>query len=102
MNTAAKAELDRYFQRIEQHLPASARRFFHWLRQPSSLIVRIIVSLMLMIGGVFAFLPILGFWMLPLGLIIIAQDLPFLQAPLVRVLRWTERKWENWQQRRNR
>jgi ribosomal protein S12 methylthiotransferase len=35
-------------------------------------------------------------------LIIIAQDLPFLQAPLVRVFRWIEVKWENWQQRRKR
>lgn len=102
LDTAAKAELDRYFQRIEQHLPASLCRFFHWLRQPSSIIVRIFVSLLLIIGGIFSFLPILGLWMLPLGLIIIAQDLPFLQAPLVRVFRWIEVKWENWQQRRKR
>jgi hypothetical protein len=102
LNHAAKAELDRYFQRIEQHLPPSIRRFFHWLRQPSCLLVRIVVCILLIVGGVFSFLPILGFWMLPLGLIIIAQDLPFLQAPLVRILRWIELKWENWRQRRKR
>ena len=30
-----------------------------------------------MVGGVFGFLPILGFWMLPLGAALIALDLPF-------------------------
>ena len=31
--------------------------------------------------------------MLPLGLLLIAQDVPFLQAPLARALGWVERKW---------
>lgn len=95
-NPAAKAELDRYFDVIEQHLPNWLGRFLHWLRQPSMLLARILVSLLLIVGGVFAFLPILGFWMLPLGLIIIAQDLPFLRPPLVRVFQWVERKWGGW------
>jgi hypothetical protein len=30
-----------------------------------------------MIGGVFGFLPILGFWMLPLGIAFVALDFPF-------------------------
>jgi len=94
---AARAELERYFDRIEQHLPNWLARFLHWLRQPSMLPMRIIVCLLLIVGGMLAFLPILGFWMLPLGLMIIAQDLPFLQPPLVRIFQWTERKWENWQ-----
>lgn len=94
-NAAVRAELDRYFDWIEQHLPGWLGRFLHWLRQPSMLIARIFVCLLLVIGGVLSFLPILGFWMLPLGLIIIAQDLPFLQRPLVRVFQWIERKWGN-------
>jgi hypothetical protein len=93
----ARAELDRYFDLIEQHLPNWLARFLHWLRQPSMLVVRILVCVLLIAGGIFSFLPILGFWMLPLGLMIIAQDLPFLQPPLVRIFQWTERKWENWQ-----
>ena len=32
-----------------------------------------------MLGGIFSFLPLLGVWMLPLGLLLIAQDVPFLQ-----------------------
>jgi hypothetical protein len=56
--------------------------------------VRIPLAILLMVGGVFAFLPVLGLWMLPLGLILIAQDLPFLQGPLARALGWGERKWQ--------
>jgi hypothetical protein len=98
-NATAKAELDRYFDWIEQHLPNWLGRFLHWLRQPQMLIARILVSLLLIVGGVLSFLPILGVWMLPLGLIIIAQDLPFLQPPLVRTFQWVERKWASWRSR---
>lgn len=95
-NAEAKAELDRYFDWIEQHLPNWLGRFLHWLRQPSMLIARIFVCLLLIAGGVLSFLPLLGIWMLPLGLMIIAQDLPFLQPPLVRTFQWIERKRGSW------
>ena len=31
--------------------------------------------------------------MLPLGLLLFAQDVPFLQTPMARMLGWIERKW---------
>jgi hypothetical protein len=31
--------------------------------------------------------------MLPLGLLLFAQDVPILQKPLARMLGWIERKW---------
>ena len=34
------------------------------------------VGLLFMIGGVFGFLPVLGFWMLPLGFAFVALDFP--------------------------
>lgn len=39
--------------------------------------IRSFVGLLLMVGGVFGFLPVLGFWMFPLGLAFIALDIPF-------------------------
>lgn len=39
--------------------------------------VRSVLGVLFMVGGVFGFLPILGFWMLPLGAAFIAMDLPF-------------------------
>ena len=45
-----------------------------------------------MVGGVFGFLPILGFWMFPLGLALIALDLP----PTCKTIeRWMERLKED-------
>ena len=91
---SAKAALDRYFDKIDQRVPESVSRFMRWLRKPSSLIVRWLIALLLIVGGVFSFLPVLGLWMLPLGLIFIAQDVPVLQQPLVSALEWIEAKWE--------
>jgi len=31
--------------------------------------------------------------MLPLGLVLFAQDLPFPERPMARMLGWVERKW---------
>ena len=33
-------------------------------------------------GGVFSFLPVLGLWMLPLGLLVLAVDIPPLRRPV--------------------
>ena len=96
MTAATKAQLDGYFARIDDHLPARVCQFLHWLRQPSSRIVRLLVSALLIVGSLFSFLPILGIWMFPLGLIILSQDLPCLQRPLVRSFQWIEMTWARW------
>lgn len=88
-----QAELDRHFAWLESKLPPGLARFSSWVRQPSSRWVRIPLGILLIIGGIFSFLPVLGLWMLPLGLMLIAQDIPFLQGPIVRLLAWMERKW---------
>jgi hypothetical protein len=56
-----------------------------WIRWP--------VALLLVAGGLVGFLPILGFWMIPLGLILVAEDIPFLRPPLARMFAWLDRKW---------
>jgi hypothetical protein len=88
-----KAELDRHFAWFEAKLPAGPARFVGWLRKPSSKLVRIPLAVLLVGGGIFSFLPILGLWMLPLGLVLIAQDVPALEKPTARTLGWIERKW---------
>ena len=88
-----KAEIDRHFGWFESKLPAGPAKFVGWLRKPSSKLVRIPLALLLMLGGVFSILPILGLWMLPLGMLLIAQDVPFLEKPVAQALGWMERKW---------
>ena len=41
------------------------RRLLTW-----PLLVRFFIGLLLIIGGIFSFLPVLGIWMLPLGVVV--------------------------------
>jgi len=92
VSTDSKQELDRHFAWFEARLARGPARFVAWLRQPSSRLVRIPLAILLILGGIFSFLPVLGIWMLPLGLLLFAQDVPMLQPPLARLLAWVERK----------
>jgi hypothetical protein len=51
-------------------------RVLSWAKEKVPPVFRSILGLLFMVGGVFGFLPILGFWMLPLGMALIALDLP--------------------------
>ncbi|QDW40855.1 hypothetical protein FFI89_029255 [Bradyrhizobium sp. KBS0727] len=86
-------ELDRHFAWFEDKLPPRLAKFVGWLRRPSSRYARIPLAILLILGGIFSFLPVLGLWMLPLGLLLFAQDVPVLQKPMVGMLGWLERKW---------
>lgn len=94
MTEQDKTELDRHFAWFEGKLPPKLAHFVAWLRKPSSRLARIPLALLLIVGGIFSFLPVLGLWMLPLGLLLVAQDVPALQKPMSRMLGWIERKWE--------
>jgi hypothetical protein len=52
--------------------------------------------MLLMIGGVFAILPVLGLWMLPLGLVLLSEDMPPLRRMTDRCLDWIERRRPHW------
>jgi len=56
---------------------------------PSSKPIRIALGVALCVGGLLGFLPILGFWMLPLGLLVLSIDL----APVRRLRRRIEVWW---------
>jgi hypothetical protein len=92
--TTTQAALNRYFEMIDRRVPIRVSQFIRWLRMPSSFAVRLALAILLILGGIFSFLPVLGAWMLPLGLLLIAQDVPFLQKPLVGVFAWVESKCE--------
>jgi len=76
------------FRRIEAELSPRLARSLRWLRHPDSRLVRIPAGLALIVGGVFSFLPILGVWMMPLGLMLLAADIPPLQRPMARFATW--------------
>jgi len=65
---AIKRMNQRFLVRIRRRVPAGAR---------------LILGLLLIVGGIFGFLPVLGFWMIPLGVAVAALDI----VPLIRWLR---------------
>lgn len=96
----SKQRLNRLFDRLERRIPGVAARMLARVRRPEARWVRIPLGVLLVLGGIFSFLPVLGIWMLPLGLLLLAVDLIFLQAPVnVAILRGS-RKWTTWQRSR--
>ena len=51
--------------------------------------VRAGLGVLAMAAGVVGFLPVLGFWMFPLGVVLVALDIPPLRR---RVLKWLARQ----------
>jgi hypothetical protein len=64
-----------------------------WLREPSRRWLRLGAAAVLVFGSFLAILPIFGLWMLPLGLALMSDDIPWLKVPLEKVLRGIERLW---------
>jgi hypothetical protein len=91
------------FKRLEQEVPERLGRMMRWLRHPASRPIRIPIGVLLILGGVFSILPGLGIWMLPLGLLLMASDVPFLRRPVGRLTIWGADKWaalRQWLRRR--
>jgi hypothetical protein len=63
---------------------------------PRNRLVRIPIGIGLIIFGLLGFLPVLGFWMVPLGLIVLSIDIPAIRRgrrrTVVRVGQWLKRR----------
>jgi hypothetical protein len=90
-----KRRLDLHLDRWQRLLPAWAGRALRFLRKPSARWLRIPVGVLLVACGLLGFLPILGFWMLIPGLLLLALDIPFLRLPM-RVVIVRVRVWLRW------
>lgn len=62
-------------------------------RLPRSRVGRVALGAALIVGGFVGFLPILGFWMLPLGLLILSVDLALVRRHRRRLQVWWGRRW---------
>ncbi|MFN3993158.1 MAG: hypothetical protein ACK4IU_09680 [Tabrizicola flagellatus] len=82
---AAKHRRERRFQRqfdaLERLIPP-LRGPMSTLRRDSWFPIRFPLALLLIAGGLLSFLPFLGIWMLPLGMLLLAVDLPMLRGPI--------------------
>jgi len=87
---------DPRLDKLVDRLPPRVGDTVTYLLKPSSRWVRIPSGALLIAGGVLSFLPILGVWMLPLGLALLAEDVPALRSSRSKVLDWVERKKPHW------
>ena len=66
-------------------MAAMSYRILRWGDNHVPFGVRSLVGVLFMVGGVFGFFPLLGFWMFPLGVALVALDIP-----------WTRHKIHDW------
>jgi hypothetical protein len=83
-------------ERLIERFPPRLRQAVRWLRKPSSRWARIPSGVLLSVGGLLWFLPLLGLWMLPLGLLLLAEDVPALDRLRERILESLERRYPHW------
>jgi hypothetical protein len=64
---------------------------------PGHPILRVGLGIVLCVGGLLGFLPILGFWMVPLGLVVLSIDIPmvrrFRRNLTVKLGHWLQKRW---------
>jgi len=84
--------LDRLIDRLPKRIGSAVR----FVRRPSARWLRIPMGLLLILGGILWFLPLVGLWMLPIGLALLADDFRPLRSLRSRILDWVERRRPDW------
>jgi hypothetical protein len=95
-----KPDFHEEMDRLQGHMPGWAGRKLTRLREPDAVWVRVSAGIALTGGGVLSVLPVLGLWMLPVGLALLAHDVPPMRRPLARLLHFTNRKIEQSKEKR--
>jgi len=86
-------ELDAAFDKLEHEAPNFLTGTICWLRKPQARIVRLPLGILFIAAGFLWFLPVLGLEFLPIGLLLVAQDVPFLRRPVGRMTLWLLDRW---------
>lgn len=102
MDTSGKEKLDQAVDEIESEVPGKAKRFIEWARSDRARMVRIPLALAMIAVGVFVpYLPVVGIEDVPIGLLLLSYDVPFLRKPMARavhaMVRGYRRLKERWQ-----
>jgi len=58
------------------------------MKLPESRWLRTVIGVLLVCGGILGFLPVLGFWMIPLGLLVLSHDSHFVRRQRRRLAVW--------------
>jgi hypothetical protein len=90
----SREKLERAYDALEEHTPDRVARAIRWLRNPKGRWVRLPLGILFVVAGLLGpVLPLLGIELLPIGLLLIAQDFPPLRQPVAEMTLWLERQW---------
>ncbi|WP_439153903.1 hypothetical protein [Yoonia sp.] len=78
---AIRHRFDRQFHRMSKVVPGIDQ-----IRSPGWMILRVMLAVVFILGGFLAILPVFGLWMIPLGLLLLAVDVPALQGPIASLI----------------
>lgn len=92
--TRRTAPRDPRLQRLLDLLPPPARRSYAWLIRPEAKYVRLPLGLALIAGGALSFLPVLGLWMLPVGALLVGEDVPPVRRATLHALGRVQLWWD--------
>jgi len=95
----SKAASQHHEQRIERligRLPERLQTIIRWLRRPGLRWIRVLAGLLFIAGAFLSILPVFGIWMLPLGLMLLAEDISPVRRVRDRFLDWIERHRPHW------
>src|ERR1700721_2367333 len=92
----AYADPKRRLRRLLRRLPSRMQAITRWLRKPASRWARLPAGILLIIGGCLAILPVFGLWMIPLGLMLLADAIPPLRRLRDRALGLLHRRPPEW------
>ncbi|WP_143058004.1 hypothetical protein [Loktanella fryxellensis] len=91
--------LKRQFERLHRDFPRLGGPL-HRLSKPGWAMVRIPVGIMFVVGGLLSILPVFGLWMLPVGLLLLAVDVPSMRRPVSAAMIRLRRRADVYRQRR--
>lgn len=78
--------------RLQRRFVVWIYRSIRWSQRHIPAGLRLLVGILFFIGGIFGFLPVLGFWMMPLGLVIASTDIPPARRTIERWLSNTRKR----------
>jgi hypothetical protein len=96
LNEEDRILAERRLEKLIARLPRGLAGFIRRAREPKMIWLRVPLGIALIGGGLVGFLPVLGFWMVPLGLILLAQDFPPVERGIYRLINWTAMKRPHW------
>lgn len=76
------------YDELLAELPEPVARALARLRAPGMRWVRVGFGVLFIVGGALSFLPVLGIELLPLGVLLLAQDAEFLHRPVAAATLW--------------